>query len=1032
MNFATWSIRNPVPVIVLFVILSCAGIWGFGHLPIQDMPDVERPTIKVTLSQPGVAPAQLETEIARPVEDAIASLDRLVHLNTTITDGEVSIRVEFELEKSLSDALIETKQAVDSVRSTLPRDLEEPTVSAVKVGGDAILIYAVASARLDEVKLSWFVDDVVGREITKIAGVGRFERIGGVDREVTIEVDPARLQALDVTALDVSRAVRAMQMQASGGRGQLGNAEQSVRVVALARDADDLQDLAVILPNGRHVRLGQLGNIRDGNADRSGQALLNGESAIGFKIFPAKGADETRISADVKRVLADLARSIEGLEIDLISSTVAHTQEQFDGSMNMLYEGAILAVIVVWLFLRDLRATFIAAIALPLSVLPAFAAMWFFGYSLNTLTLLALAVTVGILVDDAIVEIENIQRHAQDGKPMRQAAGDAVTEIALAVFATTICLLLVFLPTTMMPGIPGLLFRQFGWTAIIAILASLLVARLLTPMMAAYLLVPGRRHEAADGPVTRWYMAVVSWCLRHRKSTVAGAVIFFAGSMLLVPLIPAGLVPAADNGYTTINVEMAPGTSLSATVGMAEQVRLAVKDIPGIGNVFAIVGDTTDAGDIGDVSKAAIILTLLDRDERPPQGAIETSIREALRNVPGARFSVGSGGLGERLELVLASADVEALKTSAAALERDMRKLAILSSITSTASLERPEIVIRPDTARAAELGVTTEEIGELVRIATSGDFDSQVGRLNLDSRQIYLRVRLLDAARSDPQTFRNLRVSGKGRLVALSSVADISVEGGPAQIDRFDRQRFVTISADLGGVPLGTALDAVMLLPSIQALPSHVAFIEAGDAEIANDLQSGFLMAIVVGIVSVFSVLVVLFKDVFQPVTILSAIPLSFGGAFVMLLASGSELDVPSLIGIVMLVGVVTKNSILLVEYTVLGMQERDLPLAEALLDACHKRARPIVMTSVAMIAGMAPIAAGFGADASFRQPMALAVIGGLLTSTVLSLVVVPVVFSYLDDLKRLIRSVARQVLSDTDLPVAANASTVSHSLSR
>lgn len=1003
MNFATWSIRNPVPVIVLFVLLTGAGIWGLSRLPIQDMPDVERPTVNVKLSQPGVAPAQLETEIARPVEDAIASLDRLVHLGTTLTEGEVSIRVEFELGKSLSDALLETKQAVDSIRSTLPRDMEEPTVSAVKVGGDAILIYAIASAKLDEMRLSWFVDDVVGKEITKIPGVGRFERVGGVDREVAIEVDPARLQALDVTALDVSRAVRAMQMQASGGRGQLGNAEQSVRVVALAREARDLKELTIVLPNGRHVRLEQLGNIRDGIADRSGLALLNGKPAIGFKIYPAKGADETRISAEADRVLAHIAGSHDGLTIDLVSGTVAHTQEQYDGSMHMLYEGAALAVIVVWLFLRDLRATFIAAIALPLSILPAFAAMSFLGYSLNTLTLLALAVTVGILVDDAIVEVENIQRHAQAGKSMRQAAGDAVTEIALAVFATTICLLLVFLPTTMMPGIPGLLFAQFGWTAIIAILASLLVARLLTPMMAAYLLVPGR-HEAADGPLTRWYLAVVSWCLIHRKSTVAGAIVFFVGSMLMVPFIPAGLVPASDNGYTTINVEMAPGSSLDATAAMAEQVRRALDPVPGIKSVFAIVGDTSDSGDIGDVSKAAIILTLLNRNDRLPQLAVENAIRVALRQVPGARFSVGSGGLGERLELMLASEDVHALETSATAVERDMRKLPSLANITSTASLERPEIVIRPDTARAAELGVTTEEIGELVRIATSGDFDSQVGRLNLDSRQIYLRVRLLEAARTDPETFRNLRISGKGRLVVLSSVADIAIEGGPAQIDRFDRQRFVTIAADLGGVPLGTALDAVMSLPSVKALPSNVSFIEAGDAEIAGDLQSGFLMAIVVGIVSVFSVLVVLFKDVFQPVTILSAIPLSFGGALVMLLISGSELDVPSLIGIVMLVGVVTKNSILLVEYTVLGMQERGLALAEALLDACHKRARPIVMTSVAMIAGMAPIAAGFGADASFRQPMALAVIGGLLTSTVLSLVVVPVVFSYFDGFKRFV----------------------------
>jgi multidrug efflux pump subunit AcrB len=866
------------------------------------------------------------------------------------------------------------------------------------------MTYAISSARLDEEALSWFVDDTLSKAVLDVPGVDRLDRVGGVQREIRVEVDPVRLAALGVTAADLSRALREVQQQSSGGRSQLGGAEQSIRTVALAAHAFDLAALPIALPGGRHVRLDEVAVVRDTDAERTQAALLDGRPAVGFHVYRAKGYDETKMAEGVSAALARLQAADPSLQIQPVSSSVVYTLEQFDGSMAMLYEGALLAIVVVFLFLRDWRATLIAAAALPLSILPAFAAMYWLGYSLNTLTLLALAATVGILVDDAIVEIENIERHRRAGKSVLDAVKDAVTEIALAVMATTLALVVVFLPTAFMGGVPGLLFRQFGWTAVIAVLASLLVARLLTPMMAAHLLKGHLRKENADGPFMSRYLDTVRWCLDHRKTTAAAAGVFLLASIALVPLIPMGFIPASDSDYTMLSVELPPGSSLDRTLRVAEQARQAVQGVDGIQSVFTTVGQPVsgDGGvQAGEVRRASLTLIFPRRGERASQAEIEAQVRAKLESVAGARFTLGNaGGPGNNLQLILASDNSRALKATAQAFERELRGVAGLSNITTTASLERPEIVVHPDLQRAAERGVTAAAIGDVLRIATSGDFDANVARLNLDNRQIYIRLRLPDEARQDLDVIAGMRVNGRDGAVPLASVASLSLSSGPSQIDRYDRRRQVTVQADLGGTPLGEALAATMALPAVLGMPSSVELIESGDAEMVDELAMGFGMALLIGVLCIFCVLVLLFKDFLQPVTILSAIPLSVGGAFLALLVARSELGVPAMIGLIMLMGIVTKNSILLVEYAVVGMTERGLSRRDALIDACHKRARPILMTTVAMIAGMLPIALGLGADASFRQPMAIAVIGGLVSSTVLSLLVVPVVFTWLDRL--------------------------------
>jgi multidrug efflux pump subunit AcrB len=1002
MNFATWSIRNPIPCVLFFIMMTAVGIYGFKNLPIQNFPDIDLPTVNVALTLPGAAPAQLETEVARKVENSLASLSGLKHVTTSITDGLVSITVEFVLEKPISDALIETKNAVDSVRSDLPVDLLQPTVSAVRIASDPLVTYAIQSSRMDEEALSWFVDDTVSKTLLGVKGVGKFDRVGGVDREIRVEVDPAKMAALGVTATEISQALNAVQMESSGGRTEIGGQEQYVRTIATVARAADLAALPIALLDGRNIRLDQVATIDDSFAQRTQAALLDGKTTVGFRFYRAKGFDETKIVAAAQIALDQLKKAHPDLTITQVNSTVDYTLEQYHGSMHMLYEGALLAVIVVWFFLRDWRATLISATALPLSIIPSFAIMQWAGFSLNTLTLLAQAVVVGILVDDAIVEIENIVRHKRMGKSVRAATEEAVNEIALAVTATTFTLVVVFLPTSMMSGVSGLFFKQFGWTIVISVIMSWLVARLLTPLMAIYFLKADSGEEAKDGRIMKSYLDTVAWCLNHRKTAIFAAVVFFCASIFLATLLPTGFIPAGEKGFTTVSFELPPGTALETSRDTAEAARKAIVGVAGITHVFATIGNAQAAGggsmaQAGDVRKGSLTVVFGARNERRPQQQIEKDIRAQLQQVPGARFTLSGGGPGEKMPILLSSDNEAGLTATARALETQMRDLPGLSNITSTASLDRPEIVVRPNAARAAELGITTQTIGDTVRVATAGDFDAQLSQLDLDNRQVYIRVRIPDKDRHNIDMLANLRVPGRGGLTTLGSIADISTQTGPSEIDRFDRHRYVTVTADLGGAALGKALQDAKALPAIRNMPSSIALINTGDAEIMAELFSGFALAMLTGVMCVFCVLVLLFKDFFQPVTILSALPLSIGGAVLALLVTHEQMSLPALIGIVMLMGIVTKNSILLVEYTIMGMREHGLNHIDAIMDACHKRARPIVMTTIAMIAGMTPIALGFGGDASFRQPMAIAVIGGLITSTALSLLVVPVTFTYI-----------------------------------
>lgn len=1021
MNVSAWSIKNPIPAIMLFVLLSLAGVMSFSSMKVQDFPDIELPTVIVTTSLNGAAPAQLETEVARKLENAVANLQSVKHVYGKVQDGLVTTTVEFELEKSVTEAVDDVRNAVSSVRAELPADVKDPVISKMEFSGVPFLVYTIASSKLDEEQLSWFVDNKVSRALRAVPGVGKVGRVGGVTREVRVEIDPARLAALQVSAADVSRQLAQVQRDASGGRADIAGTEQALRTVATVQTAAELAKLDIALADGRHVRLEQIADVRDTVAERRSIALLDGKAAVGFEITRSRGASEITVQKGVNAVLAELGKEHDDLQIVQAYDMAEPVRESFIGSMMLLLEGAGLAVVVVWWFLRDWRATLVSAAALPLSVLPTFVGMALLGFTLNTVTLLSLALVVGILVDDAIVEIENIVRHLRMGKTPYQAAMEAADEIGLAVIATTFALVAVFLPTAFMGGIPGKFFTQFGWTAALAVMASLLVARLLTPMMAAYMLKP-IVTEHRDSRVMKQYLIMAAWCLRHRIATTIMSILFFIGSLWLIQFLPTGFIPPDDRPQTFVKLELPPGSTLTETLSVAERARELLMKQAHVKQIYTAIGAGAAGSDpfqggggLADVNKANMTILLDDRSERhETKTEIETKLRIAMADLPGVRITVGMGGSGEKYQLIITGDDANTLLATARNIERELRTLPGIGAVTSSASLVRPELLVKPDPARAADLGVTTTAIAETIRVATVGDYDTQLAKLNLPERQVPIVVRLPDSARKDIRTLEHLLVPGRNGYVMLGQVADISLSSGPTQIDRFDRRRNVVLDVELNGQQLGDISAAAEALPSVKQLPAGISRAALGDAEEMKALFASFGLAMLTGVLCIYMVLVLLFHDFMQPVTILAALPLSIGGAVIALLLGNSSLSMPTFIGFIMLMGISTKNSILLVEYAVVARHEGKSRF-EALMDAGHKRARPIVMTTIAMGAGMMPIAIGWGVDPSFRSPMAIAVIGGLITSTFLSLLVVPVVFTYVDDLLRLLLRLRGKTISAT-----------------
>ncbi|MDF3075868.1 MAG: acriflavin resistance protein, partial [Alphaproteobacteria bacterium] len=882
-NVSSWSIRNPIPAVMIFVMLTFAGIVSFNSMKVQNFPDIDLPTVIVSAALPGASPAQLETEVVRKIENSIATVQGLKHIYTTIQDGSAMITAEFRLEKPVQEAVDDVRSAVARVRADMPADLRDPIVTKMDLAGQPVLAFTVYSPNMDAEALSWFVDNDISRKLLAVRGVGAVNRVGGVTREVRVALDPVKLQALGATAAEISRQLRQVQTESAGGRADLGGSEQPMRTLATVKTADELNDLRLVLNDGRSIRLSDVATVTDTYAEPRSAALLNGKPVVGFEVARSRGESEVAVGAAVQKALEEMRAQNPSLEITEAFNFVTPVEEEYTGSMHLLYEGAFLAVLVVWLFLRDWRATFVSAVALPLSVIPAFIGMHYLGFSVNVVTLLALSLVIGILVDDAIVEVENIVRHLRMGKTPFQAAMEAADEIGMAVIATTFTLIAVFLPTAFMAGVAGKFFKQFGWTASLAVFASLVVARMLTPMMAAYMLKPFV-GEHSDPKWMNTYLRWANWCIHHRLATMIGATLFFIGSIALIPLLPTGFIPPDDNSQTQVYIEMPPGSTLAQTKATAEHARQLISKVEHVKSVYTTIGGGSAGGDpfapqSAEVRKATLTIQLSERGDRPKKQPIENQIRAALESLPGARSKVGLGGSGEKYIMVLSGEDPVALLAAARAVEKDLRSIQGLGNIASTASLIRPEIAVKPDFARAADLGVTSSAIADTLRIATLGDYDISLPKMNLSQRQVPINVKLEDEARKDLSVLERLAVPGTQGPVMLGQVADLEIAGGPAIINRYDRSRNINFEIELSGLPLGDVTAATKKLPSVVNLPPGVKVVEVGDAEVMGELFASFGLAMLTGVLCIYIVLVLLFKDFLHPVTILAALPLSLGG---------------------------------------------------------------------------------------------------------------------------------------------------------
>ncbi len=1015
MNVSAWSIRNPIPATLGFVLLTLMGLMAFKAMKIQLFPDVDLPMITVTASIPGASPDQMEVEVARKIENALASAQGLKHIYTQVKDGTAVVNAEFRLERNSREALEDVRSTISRIRGDLPREMLDPTINKVELAGKPILTYTIAAPNMSEEELSWFVDNNITKLLLGVKGVGAVTRVGGVTRQVRVELDPTKMLALNLTASEISSQLRQIQQEAPGGRTDIGGMEQSVRTVATVQTAEELAQMEIGLRDGRRVRLDQVANVSDSIAERRSAALHNGKQVVGFEITRSLGAGDVAVAEGVAQALDEFRKSHPEITTEKVFTTVDTVYQAYEGSMEMIFEGAILAVIVVIFFLRNARATIVAATALPLAIIPTFMLMYLFGFTINMVTLLALSLVVGVLVDDAIVEIENIMRHLEMGKSPYQAAMEAADEIGMAVIATTFTLVAVFLPTAFMSGVPGRFFVQFGWTAAVAVLFSLVVARLLTPMFSAYFLRPRVAH-----PTPSWintYLKWAQWCLDHRKTTLLVTAAFFFGSFALAGTLESAFQPKDNQSQTQITLTLPPGSKFEQTYAMAEQAREIVMKNPNVKLVYTAIGGGSSGGNAFEPSgaaearKATLSIQLKERNERPKKQLIEDELREAMRVLPGVRFKVGLGSASDKYQLVLTSENGKLLNEQALKVGQELRTIPGIGNVVSNSSVLRPEVVVRPDFAKAADLGVTSAAIAETLRVATNGDYDQSLAKLNLPDRQLPIIVKLQDDARQDIELLSRLVVQGSRGPVMLGNVATVSIESGPAQIDRYDRQRNITFDIELAGQPMGKVQAAALALPSIKNMPEGVEIAPIGDAEAMRELSASFGLAMFTGVLCIYIVLVLLFKDFMQPATILWALILSIPGAFLALFLTRSAISMPSMIGIIMLMGIATKNSILLVEYAIASRRERGMSRSEALIDACRKRVRPIVMTTLAMAAGMLPVALDMGlGDGSFRSPMAIVVIGGLITSTFLSLLVIPVVYTYVDDIINWLRATVKK----------------------
>ncbi len=1109
-NISAWSIRNPVIPLVIFTALLLAGILSFMRMDVVDNPDVDFPAVNISISQPGAAPTEIENQITQLVESAVRSVNGVNSISSTASEGNSSTFVEFDIGTDSNDAVAEVKNAVDTIRGSLPDGILEPRISKIDVAGGGFLgIYAVEASDMTIEQLSWFIDDVVAKRLLSVEGMAEVQRIGGVDREIEVILDPMRMQALGVTAGQINSVLRQDNVDAAGGMAEVGGTRQSVRVLGNDASAFELGERQIRLGNGVTVKLSDVATVRDGYGERTSIAKLRDKEVVNFAMSRAKGASDVTVFDGAMEEISKIQEENPGVRVIELRNSVKYTESQYESSIAAMVEGAILAVVVVFLFLRDWRATVISAVAIPLSAIPTFWFMDLVGFNLNSLSLLALGLVAGVLVDDAIVEIENIVRHMRMGKSAYQASIDAADEIGLAVVATSFCIVAVFLPVGLMPGISGQFFKNFGITVVIAVLMSLAVARMITPMLAAYFLHSKGHASHGEGPMMDRYMRILKWTLdathshalkrkfanvqARRSDHVANfligagliaviqvyqkltapaaavaegvqeapgafALIFMAvggiiGAYLLGGLVkfligaamgfmrgfdashltrrtrhlaikarlfdhrvwmmfvglfaflltvvlfgitPQQFQPTINDDNSRIEIELVPGTTMAQTERVADKVAALLYQQPEVERALERVREGS-----------ATLYIALKPERDKTSNEFERDLAPTLAQIPDARVRFqsqsGGGGTGRDISIMLAGSDPKLLNEAAAQLVEEMRGLNTLVAPRIAGDIRRPELVITPRADLAAQLGVTTAALSQAIRIATMGEIDQNAAKFSLSDRQIPIRVKLPQESRRDLQTIANLPVqTSNGGSVPLERVAEISFGSGPTSIQRYNQSRRIFVGADLApNVLKGVAMEQIDKLPILGKLPQGVARDVVGEDEWQAELAVNFVIALISGVLLVFAVLVLLYKRLMSPLVNMGSLALAPLGGIFLVWVVGQPVSMPVMIGILMLLGIVSKNSILLIDFAIEEMAAGTRQV-EAIIEAGHKRAQPIVMTTVAMTAGMVPTAISLTGDGAWRAPMGTVVIGGLIMSTLLTLLIVPAGFSLADGFEK------------------------------
>ena len=997
-------ITRPVFTGMLTLVVVVFGLVAYPKIGVDQMPEVEFPVVTVTTVLPGADPESIERNVTKPLEEQLNTLNGLDTLRSVNVDNVSMIVIRFDLDRKVDVAAQDVRDKVQATLSRLPKEIQTPVVQKFDIGATPVATLAF-SAPVPPERLTKLADDVVKPALQQIQGVGSVQLVGGRKRELTIEPDPTALKAYGLSPLDLVNAVRGQSIDVPGGRTLEPGVERSVKLSAEARTVEELRAVVLMSPNGTPVRLGDVAQVLDGPAEARSQAALDGRSAIGLIVQKQSGSNTVQVAEAVKESMTRVQALLPaGSKVELVVDGAKFIRSSIESVREDMLLGGVLAVLVVLLFLRNWRSTIVAAVALPTSIIGTFAVMQALHFTFNIVTMLALTLSIGLLIDDAIVVIENIVRHLEHGEKPRVAAEKGTGEIALAVLAVTLAVVAVFVPVAFMEGIMGRFFYQFGVTVAVAVLISYLVSMTLTPMFSARILkeheTSGRISRAIEGVLTgieRGYRRLLDWALSHRLLVMVGASVVLLATGGMARLLKFTFIPQQDMSLAKVTLELPAGTPLAETQRTLDDMTRQLRAMPGVTGVFAVAG----AGTQEEVNKGELTVNLVPMAERRfGQQDFKQYVRQTLRISPTATLSVqdfnamaGGGNRSQPVQFNLRSTSWEDLLAAVETVKAAMAKQKGFADVDTTYRAGKPQLEVSVDRERAAAAGVPAAVLGTSVRALMGGD---KVTDFHQGGDTYDIKVRLPEAVLADPSALGAVAVrAGNGQLVELRSVADVRSSTGPSQLEHQAQMRQITILADLRDYALG---DAMAFLGEVgKTLPKTVTSDFEGQGRELGKAGKAFLLALVLGIILVYIILAAQFESLIHPFTIMMSLPFAVIGGIAGLLVANQFMSMMAMIGFIMLFGLVTKNGILLVEFTN-QLRHAGKATREALLEAGQVRLRPILMTTVAMIAGMIPVALARGDGAETRVPMAVTIIGGLITSTVLTLGIVPVVYSLMD----------------------------------